>query len=186
MEDDEEAMQGLQRVLASVRQSEPREGPLRNTSGAGTRQRSSNPKGAPSSVQPAKNLLVRNKSPQGHASQAKPEAHSSNCDFAAQAGVKIYSDIKQITVKKAASKKVPIITKNPDGTRKNILQRNFARSSGARSGSNQNKGNSNSMAESPIIAGLNTGGQRNNSSNPKKHGSNSMVLVDDQKDGNTM
>ena len=55
--------------------------------------------------------------------------------------MKIYSDIKQITVKKAASKKAPIITKNLDGTRKNILQRNFARSSGARSGSNQNKGN---------------------------------------------
>lgn len=114
-------MQGLQRALASVRQNEPREGPLRNASGAGTRQRSSNPKGAPSSVQPGKNLQVaRNRSPQGHASQAKPEAHSSNCDFAAQAGVKIYSDIKQITAKKAG-KKVPIITKNQDGARKNIL-----------------------------------------------------------------
>ena len=127
MEDDEEVMWGLQRALASVRQYEAYgNGQLtqRNASGAGTRQNSSNPKGAPSSGQPsAKNLssqIVRNRSPQGHLTQAK-EANSSNCDLAAQAGVKIYSDIKQITVKKAVSKKVPIITKNPDGTRKNIL-----------------------------------------------------------------
>lgn len=30
------------------------------------------------------------------------------------------------------------------------------------------------------------GGPRNNSSNPKKPGSNSMVLVDDQQDGTAM
>lgn len=141
-------MLGLQRALANVRTNETHANGStrpRNASGAGTRQSSSNPKGAPTSaLQPGKDpgfQLVRNRSPQGHAAQTRPEANSSNCDLAAQAGVKIYSDIKQITVKKAAGKKVPIITKNQDGPRKNILQRNFARSSGARSGSNQNKGN---------------------------------------------
>lgn len=41
------------------------------------------------------------------------------------------------------------------------------------------------ISESTIIPVLNNAGgqQRNNSSNPKKNGSNSMVLVDDQKDG---
>ena len=56
--------------------------------------------------------------------------------------MKIYSDIKQITaVKKVISKKAPIVIKGAEGGRRNIMQRNVARSTGARSGSNNNKGN---------------------------------------------
>lgn len=47
-------------------------------------------------------ILGRNKSP------TAPEAAKdvpNTCDLAAQQGVKIYSDLKQITVKKAATKK---------------------------------------------------------------------------------
>lgn len=98
--------------------------------------------------------------------------------------MRILSDIKQITVKKSSSKKVPIITKNPDGTRKNILQRNVARSTGARSGSNKG-GKQSLIAESPILP-LKVGAQqRNNSSNPNKdgHNSNNSILVDEHGDG---
>ena len=35
----------------------------------------------------------------------------------------------------------PIVIKGPEGGRRNIMQRNVARSTGARSGSNNNKGN---------------------------------------------
>lgn len=63
-------------------------------------------------------------------------------DFATQSGIKIYSDIKQITaVKKASNKKAPIVVKGADAGRRNIMQRNVARSTGGRSGSNHNKNN---------------------------------------------
>ena len=66
-------------------------------------------------------------------------APQNNCELSSQAGIKIYSDIKQITTKKIQVKKTATQAPSSGGqARKNFLQRNIARSQGARSGSNQN------------------------------------------------
>lgn len=79
-------------------------------------------------------ILGRNKSPTG----GDTKDGVNTCDLAAQQGVKIYSDLKQITVKKAATKKASVVAAPSSGAaaRKNFIARNMTRSVGNRSGSN--------------------------------------------------
>jgi len=148
---------------------------------ASGRQSSSNPKAQVPATSKNSNLqILRNKSPTGGAF-GRPELVNASGDFAAQAGIKIYSDIKQITATKKREIKKLSVNCPP---RQNIIQRNVARSTGARSGSNNGKGtnqnllNENNSVMAPV---LNPPGQRNNSSNPKKEAHNSMVLINDQR-----
>lgn len=81
-------------------------------------------------MSPANGSKNRHRSPVGP--NKIPKIENLACDLSSQAGVKIYSDIKQITTgKKKVTKKIA-----GTGPRVNFLQRNIARSQGARSGSN--------------------------------------------------
>ena len=141
-EDDESFMKLLNNLLTKIRETE---------------ENKTDKKPLFQKIQAAKtklSLITRGKSPPGGAGRHRspimgghgPRDNSgvrignvaAACDLTAQSGVKIYSDIKQITVKKITTKKSPSTGPTSGGAaRKNFLQRNIARSQGGRSGSNK-------------------------------------------------
>ena len=77
------------------------------------------------------NFVVGRRNSPSQNNRTKDKVQDSNtCDLAAQAGVKVYSNLKQITEKPKIVKKM---TTTGGAARKNFIQRNMTRSVGGRS-----------------------------------------------------